>query len=183
MSGTKKEITVKLKWELDEAKINFVNKGIPLTGSFILKDIYLIKEDFNIKNTPNLEILSQSLLIRERTVTNPEKVLIYKKKNSENDEKCYCPLVDVNKTYELLTSIGYKECFRIEQECLEYSNKDSTIFLEYVHDLGLFLKVSNQNKNIENLIDELNHLEIAYFENDYFVKKANLMLSKIKKSK
>ena len=182
-----KEITVKLKWELDEAKVYFVNAGIPLVESFVIKDIYLVKEGVDINNTPNLDVLGSSLIIRECIGYEHNKQLIYKDKkydekgNIIKSVKYSCDLVDIEKTYELLTKIGFKECFRYEQECLAYANSEVDILLQYVPELGLFAELENHNKSINELVDDLNNLNIPYYEDDYFVKKASLMLDETKK--
>ena len=188
MAEFEKEITVKLKWELDEAKINFVNKGIRLKESFVLKDIYMVKDSVDLINTSNLDILSQVVIVRECIGDEIDKKFVCKtKKYASNGDileskRCDCPLVDINKGHEFLLATGYQECFRIEQECLEYEYKGSKLFLEYIPDLGLFLEVENTNKDIEGLKDVLNELQIAYFEDNYFVKKASLMLDEVKRT-
>lgn len=187
MAEFEKEITVKLKWELDEAKINFVNKGIRLLESFVLKDIYMINENVDLKNTSNLSVLSQTVIIRECIGDEIDKKFVCKnKKFDENgaiieSKRCDCPLVDIEKGREFLLATGYKECFRLEQECLEYSYDGSKLFLEYIPDLGLFLEVENTNKDIDGLKEVLKELQIAYFEDDYFVKKASLMLDEVRR--
>jgi len=187
MPEIEKEITVKLKWNLDETKLFFVNKGIPLVESFILKDIYLIKEDVNVSKTPNLKILSNAIIVRECIGNEHTKALIYKDKKYDEkgdiiDSKKYsCPLVDIDKAYDLLTAIGYKECFRYEQECLGYANNEYNVLIEYVPDLGLFAEFENDKKSIDELIEELNELNIPYYEDSYFVKKASLMIDEMKK--
>lgn len=187
MAEIEKEITVRLKWSLDETKLYFVNKGIPLIESFILKDIYLVKDEVDILKTDNLKILSQAVIVRECIGDDHDKKIVYKEKKYDTNgdiissKKYSCQLVDVDKTYEVLTHIGYKECFRYEQECLQYQYNDSIIFIEYIPELGLFLELENTNKSIEGMIEELNNLNMPYYENDYFVKKASLMLDEIRK--
>lgn len=182
-----KEITVKLKWSLDEAKVFFVNTGIPLVESFVMKDIYLVKDELDINKTNNLDILSSSVIIRECIGNEHSKQLIYKQKEYDNkgniikSTKYSCNLVEVDKTFELLTKIGFKECFRYEQECLAFANDEIDILLQYVPELGLFAELENNNKSIEELIKDLNDLNIPYYEGDYFVKKASLMLNEVKK--
>lgn len=187
MAEIEREITVKLKWTLDETKVYFVNKGIPLVESFVLKDIYLVKDDVDILKTSNLKILSQAVIIRECIGNEHDKKIVYKDKkyNEKGDiissKKYSCPIIDIEKTYDLMTHIGYKECFRYEQECLAYKDKEVDILLEYVPDLGLFAELENNNKSIDELKMDLQNLNIPYYENDYFVKKAGLMLDTIKK--
>ena len=182
-----REITVKLKWELDEAKVYFVNAGIPLVESFVTKDIYLIKKEADINKMSNLDILSSCLIVRECIGNEHNKQLIYKDKkydeygNIIESTKYSCDVEDIDKTYELLTHVGFKECFRYEQECLAYANKDVDILLQYVPELGLFAELENNNKSINQLISDLDGLNIPYYENDYFVKKASLMLDDVRK--
>lgn len=179
-----REITVKLKWNFDEAKVHFVNKGIQLVDSFVIKDIYLIKEDLDIDVADDLEVLSSCLILRDIA---EDKLLIYKdKKYNENGEivssnKYQCLINDIDDMYELLTRIGYKECFRYEQDCLAFKNKSVDILLQYIPELGLFAELENSNKSVKELIEDLNSLEIPYYENDYFVKKASLMLDEVRK--
>ena len=186
MAEIENEITVRLKWSLDETKINFVNRGFHLEESFILKDIYIIKDNIDIKNTSNLEILSKAVIIRECIGSETIKMLVYKDKkydetrNTINSIKYSCPLVDIEKTYELLTKVGFKECFRYEQECLSYAIGDKNILIEYIPELGLFAEFKNKDKNVEELISDLNELNIPYYEDNYFVKKASLMIDEIK---
>lgn len=187
MAEMEKEITVRLKWNLDETKVFFVNKGIPLVESFMLRDIYLVSKDIDVDNTENLEVLSKAIIIREVRGDQEEKKLVYKDKkydekgNILSSTKYSCPVIDVDKMYDFLNAIGYKEVFRYEQECLEYKCGGSNIILEYIPELGLFAEIENNNKSIEGLINELNDLNIPYYEDDYFVKKASLMLNMIKK--
>ena len=182
-----KEITVQLKWELDEAKVYFVNAGIPLVESFIIKDIYLVKETIDINKTPNLDVLDSCIIIRECIGSEHNKQLIYKDKkydemgNIIKSTKYSCDIVNIDEAYELLTHIGFKECFRYEQECLAYANKEVDILLQYVPELGLFAELENNNKSISELVADLNNLHIPYYEDDYFVKKASLMLDDVRK--
>ncbi len=187
MSEIEKGITVKLKWELDEAKLHFVNIGRVLTGSFILKDIYMIRENINIDNMDKSDILSNSLIIRE--VIGKEHVfqLVYKDKkydekgNIIDSIKYTCNLHNANEIYEILNKIGFKECFRYEQECLEYNSNDKNILLQYVPELGLFAEIEDNNKSVDELIKDLNDMKIAYYDDNYFVKKASLMLDTVKR--
>lgn len=181
-----KEITVKLKWGLDETKVNFVNKGIPLVESYILKDIYLVKEEVDIYNTNNLDILSRAIIIREVIANKTTRKIVYKDKkyddlgNIVQSLKYSCSIESVEDAYNLLTNIGFKECFRYEQECLAFAIDDKEILLEYIPELGLFAELENNNKSIEQLINDLNELNIPYYEDEYFVKKASLMIDEIK---
>lgn len=187
MAEIEKEITVKLKWNLDETKVHFVNKGIPLFESFVLKDIYLVRKDVDVKKTKNLDVLSKSIIIRDVTGEQSEKKLVYKDKkydearNILSSTKYSCPITNIEKMCDFLNAIGYKEVFRYEQECLEYKCGESNIILEYIPELGLFAEIENNNKSTEGLIEELNNLNIPYYEDEYFVKKASLMLDMIKK--
>ncbi len=189
MTEKENEITVKLKWGLDETKLNFVNKGVRLITSFVLNDTYLVKNDADINKDSNLQILSQAIILREVESSQPEKVLIYKdKKHDEKGniiecKKYSCPIVDMDKTHDLFEAIGYKECFTVEQECLEYEMNGTNIFLEYIPDIGLFLELENNNKSVDELVCMLDEFGIAYYEDDYFVKKASLMLDEIRKQR
>lgn len=188
---TEREITVKLKWSLDEAKLYFVNKGISLNESFILKDIYLVKENMDLKKTNNLNVLSSSIILREEYEDDKaiERVIMYKDKEYSDagdilsETKYKCEIGNVESMQGILTKIGYKELFRYEQECLEYGIDNKRILLQYIPDLGLFAELEDNNKSVEQLINDLNELNIPYYENDYFVKKASLMIDKIKKQK
>lgn len=189
MVEVEKEITVKLKWELDEAKVFFVNTGRALTGSFILKDIYMVKDDVDIYNTPNLKILSKAVVLREGIGNEHVYQIVYKDKqydeygNILNSKKYVCDIKNIEDAYNLLEAIGFKECFRYEQECLEYNDKDRNVLLQYVPDLGLFAEIEDHNKSIDELIKDLNDINIPYYEGDYFVKKASLMLDEVKKQR
>lgn len=187
MPEREKEITVKLKWELDEAKLHFVNMGKVLTGSFILKDIYMIRENVDINKTKNLDVLANSLIIRESVGKEHIFQLLYKdKKYDEKGDiidsvKYTCNLHNANEICDILNKIGFKECFRYEQECLEYNSDNKNILLQYVPELGLFIELEDNTKSVDELINDLNSLEIAYYDDNYFVKKASLMLDVIKK--
>lgn len=191
MEYLEKEITVKLKWSLDETKLYFVNAGIPLNESFIIKDTYLIKDSIDINKEKSLDVLSSCIILRECTANNNiiDRACIYKNKQYDqagNIISCYkykCKIENPNTMYNILTKTGYRECFRYEQECLEYSYKNNNILLQYVPEIGLFMEIEDNNKSIDELIDELNSLKIPYYENTYFVKKAELMLNTVKKEK
>lgn len=181
-----KEITVKLKWSLNEVKVHFVNIGRPLTGSFVLKDIYMVKNDIDIKKMDNLEILYNSVILREYIGNNHVYQLIYKnRKYNKGDivdsQKYVCSLFNIDEAYSLLRAVGFKECFRYEQECLEYNSNDKNILIQYIPELGLFAQLEDNNKSVDELINDLNEMNIPYYYGDYFVKKASLMLETIKK--
>ena len=186
MSEQKNEITVKLKWGLDEAKVHFVNLGIPLIESFVIRDIYLVKDNIDFLKTNNLNILANSIIIREVIGNEHDKKLIYKDKKYDDNgnivvnKRYCCPLVDLDKTYDLLTAIGFNECFRYEQECLSYAINDRKILLQYIADLGLFAELEN-NKDVNDLINDLNYFNIPYYENNYLVRKDSLMIDRLKK--
>ena len=186
MAEIEKEITVRLKWSLDETKVYFVNKGIPLIESFILKDIYLVRNDVDLDKTSNLDVLSKSIIIREVIGDSIDRKVVYKDKkydkkgNILSSTKYSCPIANIEKMYDFLIAIGYKEIFRYEQECLSYKDQNKNILLEYIPELGLFAEIEDNNKSTEELIEDLKELNIPYCENNYFVKKASLMLDAMK---
>lgn len=189
MVEVEKEITVKLRWTLDEAKFNFVNKGMRLSDSFILKDIYLVKDNIDVEKTPNLQLLSQTIILREWVGKENVKQMVTKEKKYDDkgdiitSKKYTCSVEDIELAYDSLTKVGLKECFRYEQECLVYSNGEIEVLLQYVPELGLFAEIEDNTKSIEELIEGFKKLDIPYYENDYFVKKASLMLDVIKKQR
>ena len=184
-----KEITVKLKWNLNETKVHFVNAGFVLDESYILKDVYMVKDNLDISRMNNTEIISNCIIIREAIGEEHTHQIVYKHRKYDDkgdivdSVKYKCAVFDVNEAIELLKVTGYKELFRYEQECLMYNYKDSHILLQYIPELGLFAEIEDNNKNINGLIEDLNNMNVPYDEKNYFVKKASLMIDKMKKVK
>lgn len=170
MSSNYNKLVVKLKWTLDETKVNFVNEGLPLLESFTSKDIYLVKNNVEVSKQNKSGILKDAIILKEIDGNNGNNLLCC------NDKKCL--VVDVDSTLSVLASMGYKQLFCIDEECLEYFSDGSHVFIEYEPDLGLFLKIDN-DKSFEENIKWLKDMNIAYYENDFFVKKDELMLNKI----
>ena len=159
-----------------------------LVESFILKDIYLIKDEMDVFEMANEEILSKALILRECIGTETNRVILYKSKKYDDNKniveciKYECNVESIDDAYELLTKIGFKECMRYEQECLAYALDDKQILIQYLPELGLFAEVEN-DKDEEELIKDLQCFKMAYYEDDYYVKKASLMLDKVKKQR
>ena len=182
------EITVLVKVDYNTLKKELEKNGFQLIEEYELKDDYMISSDINLTNMSKLEILQKCILVRE--IVGIKKELLYKyKKFAPNGDiieqgKVECPVIDINKAIEFMKSINYKKLFKIYDKCVVFANEESELIVQLVNDKYIFIEmesecehVNRKYNSIEELKEDLNKYNLPIDNSNYFVKKAELILT------
>ena len=182
------EITVLVKVDYNTLKKELEKSGFQLIEEYELKDDYMISNDVNLTNLSKLEILQKCILVRD--IVSIKKELLYKyKKYAPNGDiieqgKVECPVTDINKAIEFMKSINYKKLFKIYDKCVVFANEESELIVQLVNDKYVFIEMESECEHINrkyNSIDELkedlNKYNLSIDNSNYFVKKAELILT------
>ncbi len=182
------EITVLVKVDYNTLKKELEKSGFQLIEEYELKDDYMISNDVNLTNLSKLEILQKCILVRD--IVSIKKELLYKyKKYAPNGDiieqgKVECPVTDINKAIEFMKSINYKKLFKIYDKCVVFANEESELIVQLVNDKYIFIEMESECEHIdrkyesaEELKKDLNRYNLPIDNSNYFVKKAELILS------
>lgn len=183
------EITVLVKVDYNTLKKELEKNGFQLLEEYELNDDYMISSDIDLKKLSKLEILQKCILVRD--IVGIKKELLYKyKKFAPNGDiieqgKVECPVTDINKAIEFMKSINYKKLFRIYDKCIVFANEETELIVQLVNDKYIFIEMESECEHINrkyNSIDELkedlNKYNLPIDNSNYFVKKAELILTK-----
>ena len=185
------EITVKVLCSKEELSALLEGYGFDIKKSFVLDDTYFIPEgiDYHIENTR--DVLSRAIILRKVTsidMSDSEKKMVFKKKkyNEEGEileQKAY--EMHIDSTLEALTflkGLGYTQCMRIFEEDIIFSNGIMEIAIKAIRDGDLLIEVETNSslKTIEEIKKALNEYTLPLDESNYFVKKAEIELNKLK---
>lgn len=185
-----KEITVKITCDYETLDKILKDKGFIIKEEYEINDDYLIDGKQKLNKMSNLEILSKCVLIRD--IVGIEKELLYKyKKYDDNGNileqgKIKCPVFDTKKALEFMNAIGYKSLFKIYDKCIVYCNDKTELVVELVNNKYIFIEMEDEpeyiNKkyeDIKDMINEFNEYDLPYEKENYFVKKAEIILNEI----
>ena len=180
------EISVLVKADYETLQKELKENNFLLKEEYVVNDIYMIDENFDISNMSYLDILKKCILVRD--IVGFEKVLLYKyKKYAENGDileqgKVRCPITDVDKAAKFMEAIHYKRLFDISDKCIVYANDKSELVVQLVNDKYIFIEMESDENNDES-VDEMKKDILSYNlsidESNFFVKKAELMLKEV----
>ena len=190
------EITVKIESSLNELLNYLTTNNFRFHQSFRCIDIFMIKKEEK-DNINSYEDLNKCLILRElilkdkvlKQIVNKEKTFDFKgriiKSNQETIE-----ILNVPSKKTELEKEGYVELMRMDDYCYTFSKNNHEFIIEYVAPIGTFIEFEDRNfysnlkngESIEELISLFDTFKIKYDRNDYFIKKAWLLLNKEKKS-
>lgn len=182
------EITVLVKSDYEVLKRELEKNEFQIKKKYELKDIYMIDKDIDLSKLSKLEILKKCILVRD--VVNIKKELLYKyKKYDVNGDileqgKVECPVIDKEKAIGFMESINYKKLFNIYDRCIVYANKETELVVQLVNDKYIFIEMESECEHIkrkynsvEELKNDINRYNLPIDNSNYFVKKAELILS------
>lgn len=181
------EITVKITCSYDELTRIMKEHGFEVINELELLDTYYIKNEVNINEYTNSELLSNYLIIRVPSNNNPQITYKYKRFNDDGSikeqGKVNCDVQDEKQAASLLEQIGYKKLIIIKNH-IKFFKKDDVLFVAaYVNDEYLCLEYSGKNeKTIEEVIEtfKTKYGFIPHDENNYFINKAMIEIDKIR---
>ncbi len=182
------EITVLVTSTYDELKNELEKNGFQMIEEYELKDDYMINNDIDLSKISKLEILQKCILVRN--IVDIKKELLYKyKKFASNGDiieqgKVECPVLDIDKAIKFMKSINYKKIFNIYDKCIVYANRETELVVQLVNDKYIFIEmeaecehIDKKYKSVEELKKDLNRYNLPIDTSNYFVKKAELLLS------
>lgn len=182
------EITVLVKSDYEVLKRELEKNEFQIKEKYELKDIYMIDKDIDLSKLSKLEILKKCILVRD--IVNIKKELLHKyKKYDVNGDileqgKVECPVIDIEKAIGFMESINYKKLFNIYDRCIVYANKETELVVQLVNDKYIFIEMESECEHIkrkynsvEELKNDINRYNLPIDNSNYFVKKAELILS------
>lgn len=182
------EITVLVKSDYEVLKRELEKNEFQIKEKYELKDVYMIDKDIDLSKLSKLEILKKCILVRD--IVNIKKELLYKyKKYDVNGDileqgKVECPVIDIKKAIGFMESINYKKLFNIYDRCIVYANKETELVVQLVNDKYIFIEmeyecehIKRKYNSVEELKNDINRYNLPIDNSNYFVKKAELILS------
>ena len=189
------EITVKVKCRLEELYKILEEKGFNIIDKFSLNDTYLIPKELDVEEMSVREILSHAVIIRKMIQEMPYKVInkiTFKKKEFENEGNILsqtstsCQIKDVEEAKILFEALEYKEIMNIKENDLVYSKDGFDLAIKDIQNGDKLIEIETVEDNkqldtIEKLKEKVDSIEIPICTDSYFIKKAEIELSKILK--
>lgn len=188
------EITVLVTSDIKELHSKLLKNGFEIKDHYITNDIYMIDKDIDISKLSTLDILKKCAVIRE--IVGIKKVLLYKHKEYDKNGdilvngKIECPIEDINKAMEFMRAINYQKLIEISDICTDYSNNEIELIVQEVNNKYIFFEAEDECRHINkkfNSLDEIkktiNKYDLPFNKDNYFVKKAEIILNEKLKRK
>ncbi|MBQ4583715.1 MAG: hypothetical protein IJA94_02375 [Bacilli bacterium] len=182
------EITVLVKSTYNDLKKELEKNGFQIKEEYELRDDYMINNDIDLSKLSKLEILQNCILVRD--IVNIKKELLYKyKKYASNGDileqgKVECPVTDIDKAVKFMESINYKKIFNVYDKCIVFANRETELVVQLVNNKYIFIEMESECEHIdrkyesaEELMKDLSRYNLPIDNSNYFVKKAELILS------
>lgn len=182
-----REITVLVTCSYEQLNKELLTNKFRIKEEYELIDDYMIDKKIDINSMNKLEILKNCVLIRN--IVNIKKMLLYKyKKYASNGDileqgKVECPIENIDSAINFMEAINYKKLFTICDKSIVYSNGKTELAVQLVNDKYIFIELEDgalrSYKDIEEMKEDLNSYNLSIDKNNYFVKKAEIMLNEI----
>ena len=189
------EITVKLQCSIEKIKKILDDKGFKIINEYVLDDTYYIPQNINTNLMNIRKILSKAIILRNIDENAPKrnvKKLVFKKKeiasNGDiiNQKKFECEIVNIENARSFIESIGYKKIMNIKEYDTIYINNNLEIAVKDVLNGDNLIEIETvqddeEINNIDKLKEKITELKLPIDTSNYFVKKAEIELEKMKK--
>lgn len=188
------EITVKIKGTLQDLYTILEEKHFKKIEMFSINDTYFIPQNLEMNKLATREILTKAILVRDITRKMPEmkyeRTLTVKKKeidldgNIINQSSIDCEVLDIGIAKSFVEAIGYKSIMTIREDDIVYEKDDFELAIKNIVNGDKLIEIETNDKNpafntIEKLKRKLTEIDIPIYEDNYFVKKAEIELDKI----
>ena len=186
------EITVQVTCSYEELHSLLIKQGFKIVEKYKVIDEYLISKDYDLKNKNSLDILKECVIVRY--IENTLKELLYKYKEYSNNgdiikqAKISCKVNDIKEASNFMKTIGYKELIHIQNNSVVYTNDKIEFAVQLVNDKYVFIELEERSEhvktvfsNVEDMKKVINSLNIPMVKNNYFAKKAVIVLEESKK--
>lgn len=184
------EITVKVKYSLNELLNYLTSNNFRFHQSFRCIDIFMIKKGEVVESYKDLNkcIILRELLLKDKVL----RQIVKKEKIYDSEGRILQFKQETNNIHNVpfkkaeLERDGFVELMRMDDYCYTFSKNNHEFIVEYVAPIGTFIEFEDRNfysnlkngESIEELISLFNTFKINYDKDDYFVKKAWLLLKK-----
>ena len=187
------EITVLVTSNYEKLHNKLLENNFSIKEEYELNDTYMINKKTDVSNCNILDVLKQCILVRDIVGIKKELLYKYKKYDNEGDVleqgKVECPVYDIEKAIKFMESINYKQLFKIYDKCIVYANDRTELVVQLVNDKYMFIEmeqtceyIDRKYSNVEELKNDLNSYNLPIDKNNYFVKKAELILREVIKN-
>ena len=186
------EITVQVTCSYEELHNLLIKQGFKIIEKYKVIDEYLISKDYDLKNKNSLDILKECVIVRY--IENTLKELLYKYKEYSNNgdiikqAKVSCKVNDIKEASNFMKTIGYKELIHIQNNSVVYTNDKIEFAVQLVNDKYIFIELEERSEhvktvfsNVEDMKKVIDSLNIPMIKNNYFAKKAVIVLEESKK--
>ena len=186
------EITVQVTCSYEELHNLLIKQGFKIIEKYTIIDEYLISKDYDLKNKNSLAILKECVIVRY--IENTLKELLYKYKEYSNNgdiikqAKISCKVNDIKEASNFMKTIGYKELIHIQNNSVVYTNDKIEFAVQLVNDKYIFIELEERSEhvktvfsNVEDMKKVIDSLNIPMVKNNYFAKKAVIVLEESKK--
>ncbi len=192
MDKKSNEITVRVV----DTKENLIellkNKGFQEIRKFSLDDAYFIPNNIFVNKLSTREILSKAIIIRY--IEEEDKItqkITFKRKNIDEkgnilaQDSVNCDVKNTEDAKKLFKAIGYSEIMNIKEDDIVYCKDKFELAIKLVENGDILIEIETEENTewdtIDKIIGILENLNLPIEKNNYFVKKAELVLNKLLK--
>ncbi len=187
------EITVLVTSNYEKLHNKLLENNFSIKEEYELNDTYMINKKTDVSNCNILDVLKQCILVRDIVGIKKELLYKYKKYDNEGDileqGKVECPVYDIDKAVKFMEAVNYKILFKIYDKCIVYANDRTELVVQLVNNKYIFIEmeqtcehIKRKYSGIEELKEDINSYDIPFDRNNYFVKKAELVLKEVIKN-
>ena len=182
------EITVLVTSSFKKLHQDLIKSGFVVKDKYITNDIYMMNKDIDLSNLSTLDILKKCAIVRE--ITGIKKVLLYKYKEYDDkgnilvNGKIECPIIDISKAISFMEAINYQKLIEIHDKCTEYANSEIELIVQEVNNKYIFFEAEDELrytkkkfKSTDEIIETINKYKLPYKKDNYYVKKAEIILN------
>lgn len=184
------EITVKVECSKDELLKCLKDNGFSKGRMFSLDDYFYIFKNLDIENMTTREIVSKAVILRYIVSDNKiSQKITYKIKEIDdngdiiNQKAINCEVLDINEAKKLFETLGYYQIMNIKENDEVYSKNGFELAIKYIEKGDILIEVETEENtdwdSIEKIKNMISKINIPIKKDEYFVKKAEVELSKI----
>lgn len=184
------EITVRIKGNIEDLYGLLKERGYKIEKEFCINDSYFVPINLRIKEMEARDILAKTVIVRRFDYKDKvNKTITFKKKMFDqngdiiNQETINCDIIDIDSAKELLNAIEYKEIMSIKEKDKVYKKDNLEFSVKDIINGEKLIEIETKNtiglRNIQELKQTINEMDIPIETDDYFIKKAEIELRKI----
>lgn len=192
---TDNEITVKLKCTTDELKSQLLQNGFQVTKHFTIHDYFFIPKELDIKGLSAREVISRAVLIRDIVDLDSNRrdqkfTFKVKEINSAGEilsQTAYnCGITDISSATAFIEAVGYRKLMEIEEDDYILAAPDGfEIATKDIKNGDNLIEIepTEEYNTIDKIIARLNESSVPFYDDEYFVKKAEIEYEKLNLSR